>query len=210
MKYVFLNVSIILFIFSCSEPETIENKPSNFYGLNIGNSWVYKSYKYNHNTNEYIYSGVIDSVSVIGQEELNGELYFKIRTNTSGYQKNSFLFFSNGEKFAYRRESEGNLLNEKGDTLFTNNNFQERFISKNDFADFYEILIEGNTTINVEAGNFDCINSERYGKNSKNEKFDGRAKFYYAQGFGLISYNCTNLISNTPDLEKRLDSYYIR
>ena len=80
MKRTVISISIAVLIFSCSESET--NIPlqedSNFYALNVGNSWVYKNYRLNDQTNTYLDTGVIDSINIVSREDVNGTTYYKI------------------------------------------------------------------------------------------------------------------------------------
>lgn len=214
MKRLLLCFCIIAFTFSCTESENSDNQinPSdaNFFALTVGNSWVYKNYKYNPVTETYDYTGVIDSISIVGIQDFSGESYYKFRRLTTGNEKGVTFCNPNGEHFEFLREFEGNLINEEGAIKFTNSNNDERLLQENQGGNIYETLVEGNTTINVEAGEFYCINSERYAKNSDGEQLPGLDRFYYASGFGLI-YDTSSFVSYpTPIIIRRLDSYEVQ
>ncbi len=60
------------------------------------------------------------------------------------------------------------------------------------------------------AGEFDCVNSQRYARNLEDEELPGLDRFYYSNGFGLL-YDTSSFISvNTPIIIRRLDSYQIQ
>jgi hypothetical protein len=217
MKNLLLCFCIIAFAFSCTESDNSEdqiNLPyTNFYALTVGNSWVYKNYKYNPSTEAYNDTGVIDSVSIVGTQDFLGISYFKFRRLTTGNEAEITFCYENGEHFEYLREFEGNLINEEGSIKFTNSNFEERLLHGIDNGgstiSVYETLVDGNTTINVEAGEFDCINSERYAT-FEDEQYSGLDRFYYASGIGLI-YDTSSFVDNpTPTIIRRLDSFEIQ
>lgn len=214
MKRLLLCFCIIAFTFSCTESDNSDNQinppDANFFALTVGNSWVYKNYKYNAVTEMYDDTGVVDSISIVGIQDFSGESYYKFRRLTTGNEQGITFSNPNGEHFEFLREFEGNLINEEGSIKFTNSNNEERLLEENEWGNIYEILVEGNTVISVEAGDFNCINSERYAKNSDGVQFPGLDRFYYADGIGLI-YDTSSFISNPiPTIIRRLDSYEVQ
>jgi hypothetical protein len=214
MKNFLWCICIITFIFSCENEPVFENEnnpfQANFYALKVGNYWVYKSQRYDIIEEQYFDNGVIDSVSIVGTEVIQGEIYFKFRTKTTGNDTENIFNNPNGVKFEYFRELDGNLINEEGFIKFTNNNYEERLIKEIDPGNIYEILVEGSTIINVEAGEFNCINSERYLITPDGEQLLGLDRFYYANGFGLI-YDTISLIQvPTPSVIRSLVSYSVQ
>ncbi|GAB5565203.1 MAG: hypothetical protein Wins2KO_22660 [Winogradskyella sp.] len=214
MKRLFMCLCIVALSFSCSESDNSENlnnqSDSNFYALTVGNSWVYKNYRYNPSTQIYDDTGVIDSISIVDVQDILGQSYYKFRTLTTGNEEEITFCNPNGEHFEFLREVQGNLINEQGDIKFTNNNFEERLLNEYDWGTIYEILTEDHTILNVEAGEFHCINSERYAITSNGEQSPGLDRFYYASGIGLI-YDTSSFASNpTPTIIRRLDSYLVQ
>lgn len=214
MKRLLLCICIITLSFSCTESDNSENQinppDDNFFALTVGNSWVYKNYRYNPDTEVYDYTGVIDSISIVGIQDFSDVSYFKFRRLTTGNESEITFCNENGEHFEFLRESEGNLINEEGSIKFTNNNYEERLLEENQWGNVYEILIDGDTAVDVEAGEFTCLNSERYAKTIDGEQFDGLDRFYYASGFGLI-YDTSSFVSNSrPSIIRRLDSYDVQ
>lgn len=214
MKRLLLCFFVISLSFSCTESDDSDNLDSstieNFYALTVGNSWVYKNYKYSYSTETYHDTGVIDSVSIVGIQEFSGESFFVFRRLTTGNEEGITFCNPNGEHFEFLREDEGNLVNEEGSIKFTNNNHEERLLFENPWGNIYETLVEGNTSINVEAGEFDCINSERYAKNSDGEQQLGLDRFYYANGIGLIYDTSSSSLNPIPTIIRRLYSYEVQ
>lgn len=204
---------MVLF-FSCSDSDDLNNQvdqpdETNFYALTVGNSWVYKYYQYNRNTETYEDTGIIDSVNIVGTEDFSGDEYFIFKRVTTGNEEGVPLCNANGEAFEYLKEEQGDLVNEEGAVIFTNNNYEERLIIENEYHSIYETLVEGESTMDVEAGIFTCINSERYAKTHDGEVTDGLDRFYYADGYGLIYNTLSSINNDTPRIIKRLDSYEI-
>jgi hypothetical protein len=214
MKRLLLYYYIIAFAFSCSESDNSINQinppDANFFALTIGNSWVYKNYRYNRTTEIYDDIGVIDSISIVGLQDFSGKSYFKFRRLTTGNEEGITFCNPNGKHFEFLREFEGNLVNEEGSIKFTNNNYEERLLQENQWGSIYEMLVEDNTTLIVEAGAFDCINSQRYARNPEDEQLPGLDRFYYSSGFGLVYDTSSFVSSNTPIIIRRLDSYQIQ
>ena len=214
MKRLLLCFCIIAFTFSCTESDNSDNQinppDANFFALTVGNSWVYKNYRYNPTTENYDDTGVIDSIIIVGIQDFSGESYFKFRRLTTGNEEGITFCNPNGEHFEFLREFEGNLVNEEASIKFTNSNYDERLLSENQWGNIYEILVEENTTLTVEAGEFDCVNSQRYARNPEDEQLPGLDRFYYSSGFGLIYDTSSFVSSNTPIIIRRLDSYQIQ
>jgi len=214
IKQFLLCICITAFVVSCDNEPVFENEnnsaEANFYALTVGNFWVYRSQRYNVLEQHYFDNGVIDSVSIVGTEVIQGETYFKFRTKTTGNDNQNIFNNPNGVKTEYFRELDGNLIDEEGKIIFTNSSYEERLMAERPWGNIYEILVEGITTVNVEAGEFECINSERYGITPDGEQLDGLDRYYYADGIGLI-YNTISLIQvSTPSVLRSLVSYNVQ
>lgn len=213
MKRLFFCFYVITLFFSCNTLEETESLNSlsnnNFFGLDVGNSWVYKNYKYNPNTGSYIDTGVIDSVKIIDKKIISGISYFEFKTKTSGNESGITFCNPNGIQLEYLRESDGSLISNDGHIKFTYNNFNERLLKVHQWGTVYETLVEGSSILNVEAGEFKCINSERYSKNLDNHILPGLDRFYYAKGVGLIYDTSSFATSSNPTIIRRLYSYKI-
>jgi len=213
MKRIFLSVLISTTLFSCTSSDDAqipETQNENFYALTIGNSWVYKNYKFNFQTSQYDYTGVIDSISIINTQEIDGNTYYNFRRLTTGNEANITFCNPNGEHFELLRDSLGYLITSEGSIKFTNNDIAERVLLEKDWGTIYEKLVSGFTTIDVESGTFICINSERYARNLEGEQLPGLDRFYYSDGIGLI-YDTSSFVSSaTASIIRRLDSYSIQ
>lgn len=106
----------------------------------------------------------------------------------------------NGEHFEFLREFEGNLINEESSIKFTSDNYEERLLQENQWGNIYKTL----------AGEFSCINSERYAKTTNDVLLNGLDRFYYSSGYGLIYDTSSFVSSSTPSIIRRLDSYEIQ
>lgn len=212
MKRILITVCILSLFFSCANDDSLTNETpqeDNFYALTVGNSWVYKNYKYDINSQTYEDTGVVDSVSIVSKETILGVEYFKFRRLTTGNEDDITFCNPNGEHFEYLREYDGNLIWDDGRVKFTNSDYSERILNTNSNFSLREILIEGETELTVEAGTFTCINSERYAV-SNGEQLSGLDKFYYADGYGLIYDTSSFTSSEVPVIIRRLQSYNVQ
>lgn len=108
-----LLAALSMIIISCrSSEDTAPENPAveNFFNLNVGNKFVYKTYDNPDFTNPqsvYIFTGKIDSVSIVGKVEVQGFTFAKERTKT--FWTNSTM--NNQESFRYLRvNSKGHLV----------------------------------------------------------------------------------------------------
>lgn len=213
MKRIIFSLCIMACALSCdsdNDAEPISPPQSNFYALTVGNSWVYKNYKYDASTETYEDTGVIDSVSIVGTETISGNTYFKFRRLTTGNDTNITFCNANGEHFEWLRDSLGNLTNEQGKVKFTNSDFSERLIQENSWGNMYEVLQSGNASMSLDSGTFNCVTSERYLRNTDGEQQLGLDMFYYADGIGLI-YDTSSFVTNPiHSIERRLDAYNVQ
>lgn len=211
MKQITLLSIISLLLFSCSNSELNmeETENDSFYGLKVGNSWVYKSYKYNTETKGYDYTGIVDSVSVESKESISGVDYYKVKVLTSGNKNSEPMCNPNGVRYEFLRESNGSLIKKDGTIKFTNNNFEERFIEETSVGNVYEILNRKKVNIQVNAGEFNCFYSDRYVTLSNGNKSKGVQNYYYSEGYGLVYDTCTYLVTEHPIIIRKLDSYKI-
>ncbi|MGB3608277.1 MAG: hypothetical protein WA775_03650 [Psychroserpens sp.] len=213
MKRILITLSLAFVLFSCSNDDTTNTniqEIDNFYALTVGNSWVYKNYRYDVNTQLYEDTGVVDSLSIIAAEDILGINYFKFRRLTSGNEEGITFCNENGEHFEYLREFEGNLIRSDGSIKFTNSNYAERILSEPSYGTLLETLTEDEVTLAVEAGTFDCVYSERYLITTEGEQLEGLDKFYYADGFGLIYDTSSFASQGIPTIIRHLDSYSIQ
>lgn len=212
----FLFILVLLCAFSCSSDAETGTQPANeivnpgFYGLQVGNSWVYKSYQRNARTEAYEYTGVVDSISIVGTEEINGHTYFTFRRWTTGNDDDMPFLSSNGEYFESLSDSLENLIYDDGSIKFTNSDLSERTIASQSWGTIFETLNENEAVMTVEAGVFTCNYSERYARSQAGELYLGLDRFYYAEGIGLIFDSASFVSSSSPIVQRRLDAYFIQ
>lgn len=215
MKRILFCSILCIFLFSCDSSSDDQQQDqqnqieAGFFALNIGNTWTYKNYKYNTSTSEYEDTGVVDSISIVGTQEVNGNIYFQFRRNTIGNEESITFCNPNGEYFELLRDSLGFLIDNNGNVKFTHTNFNERTIATDTWGTIYEKLTEGTSEITVEAGTFSTVYSERYAIDSDNNQLPGLDEFHYSRGVGLI-YDSSSFVSeNIPNVIRKLDSYEV-
>ena len=211
MKQIFYVCVFAFLLSSCSSSDSDNNQDpeSNFYALTVGNEWTYKNYKYNQNTQNYDATGVVDVISIVNTEEINGNTYFKFRRFTTGNEEGITFCNPNGEHFELLRDSLGYLIRDDGSIKYANNDFTPRTINVQDFMTIYDQLIDTDREITVEAGTFESTYTQRYALMSDGEQTPGLDHYYYADGLGLI-YDTTSLVTqDIPSIVRRLDSYSI-
>ncbi|MEZ4793561.1 MAG: hypothetical protein R2783_08905 [Gelidibacter sp.] len=214
MKRLLILLPFFALMSSCNTSDDAMQQPSetdNFYALTVGNSWVYKNYKYNINTQVYDDTGVIDSISIVSTQDFDGETFYKFRRWTTGNEAGITFCNENGEHFEYFRDSLGYLIRNDGSIKFTNNDYSERILVQNSGISIIEMLVNGTTEITVEAGSFDCIHSERFVRDDANgNQLPALDKFYYSNGIGLIYDTSSFSTQSIPTIIRRLDSYEVQ
>ncbi|MUU79551.1 lipoprotein [Winogradskyella endarachnes] len=212
MKRIVYVLFFALIVSACSldKDDNLQATSSNFYALTVGNQWVYKNYKYNTATEDYEDTGVVDSVSIIGTETINGNVYYNFKRVTTGNEEGITYCNPNGEHYELLRDSLGYLINDGGLIKYANNDFTERTMSQQNWGTIYDQLIALDNEITVEAGTFESTYTQRYVILSNGEQANGLDHFYYADGFGLI-FDTTSFVSgDIPIIKRRLDSYVIK
>jgi hypothetical protein len=76
MKKLLILLSFATITASCSDDDTVAPQEEPFFNLEVGNKWVYKRYNQNGPNEEYVFSGVTDTVKVTGQHVIEGENYY--------------------------------------------------------------------------------------------------------------------------------------
>jgi len=214
MKRIFLLLCICTFFFNCSTESNSDDQElqeDNFYALTVGNSWVYKKYRYNSTNETYDNSGIIDSVSIVGTELISGQNYFKFRTKTTGETNNNIFPGENGESFEFLRDSTGYLIDDSGTIKFTNNDFSELLVREENWGTVFHQLNTDSIVKEVEAGNFECLEMERWAIiTSTGLTSPGRQNTLYSDGIGLIFKTISFVVEPIPPGEIRLDSFNVQ
>ena len=213
MKRLFLLVPIFALVFSCSSdddssPQPIE--PNNFYALTVGNEWVYKWYFRSTQVNEFEFNGVVDSVSIVGTEEINGNTYFKVRQFTSGNNSANvgFPLWDDGESYTYLRDSVGYLVEDNGTIYFNNSNHEPFVMTSDNTITHYGKLTENTPIIDVGAGSIECLEMELYVGNPNS--ISPLQHYYYSNGIGAVIWQGKFVSQTYHPWERRLESYTIQ
>lgn len=213
MKRILFYLCFSALFFACTSGDDLPTPPptsENFYALTVGNTWVYKNYKYNINTQVYEDTGVIDSVSIVGTEVVEGNTYFKFRTLTTGNEDQLTFCNANGEHFELVREVNGHLLKDNGRVKFINNSYTPLLTDSDSYFSYYFRLNEVSTTMQTQAGTFECAKMQYYVLNEDQEQLPGTNTYMYADGIGLI-YDTTSFVSQSKhSIERRLVSYDVK
>lgn len=190
--------------------DNLQNSDSNFYALTVGNQWVYKNYKYNAETEDYDDTGVVDNVSVIGTETINGNVYFNFKRITTGNEEGITFCNANGEHFELLRDSLGYLIDDGGMIKYANNDFTARTVNHQDWGTVFDQLISLNNEITLEAGTFESTYTQRYAMLPNGEQANAIDHFYYVDGIGLVFDTSSISSEDIPRIKRRLDSYVIQ
>ena len=214
MKRILLYVGFIVLLFSCSSNELQEPEADNFYALTVGNSWVYKWYNVNTDASSDFFNGITESVSIVGTETINDELYYKFKYIVSGNDApENQVFPSNGEYYKFYRDSLGYLINEMGEITFNTHPTEEILASYQEFQTL--ITVYGTTNENsvdflTEAGAFNCVEMIKRHEWENGFVNPGMNYSYYSQGVGLISDDIVFASNNSSRYQRRLNSYNVQ
>jgi len=186
MKKLLFIISVITILSSCNSDDDTSQQ-SNFYALTVGNSWVYKYYTYDKNTSSYNETGVIDSISIVGTEEIYGDFYYKFKRTITNSNDENFVF----EQFYFLREYEGSLINNMNKLFFIYSNYDEiNLLESTDYSIIFK-LQENEEEIITDAGTFNCFFAKENETNLDNNETMSAKNIYYKEGVGLIKINKT-------------------
>ncbi len=225
-KILFLLISVLLF--SCSRnEEDATTTPSNsqFFNLNIGNKWIYKKYENStNNPNQFVFSGIVDTVKIVGIENIQGFTFAK----KSSKKVNINNGIAQPITFSYVRiNSLGHLIEITDINNVTNLTETYGLVIHpiNDYNYIYnreinngngEVLgnlkfkLYSTENIIVEGNNYNVIPYNGIFTPSINhpELVSKTVEYNYSQNIGLIRYVCHSLVGNYT-WEERLVSYQI-
>lgn len=78
-----INTVLLLFVctlfYSCSNNDDNDGQTqsSEFFNLNVGNKWVYKRYDYYADSNQFAFSGIVDTVKIVEMVNYQGFTFAK-------------------------------------------------------------------------------------------------------------------------------------
>lgn len=214
MKRILFCLFFCSLLFSCNSDDDSQNLPteSNFYALTVGNSWVYKYYELNILDNTYSFNNVVDSVSIVGTETINNNLYFKFKTKTSGNSSDNEVtgpWFNNGERFDFYRDSLGYFVNDTGTKFFSNQSTDEWIYSPSGPISYNFKLMEDTYNANTNAGLIECLDV-RVKHSIDGTELPCINHRYFSDGIGEVMLTLCFLSSNNHRWLKKLDSYNIQ
>lgn len=211
-RVTFVLIAFIAVMLSCKKEDKNSNQEKNdgnieaseYFGLEVGNYWIYEIFEIDTNGTEAS-TGKFDSVYIAKTEIINGEEYYAIEGgNYLGYRMSV-------------RDSSGYLINSDGVILFAPNDFADtlgielRMLSDNDtlFVGYSNMeKVEGK--VELSAGNFEpllCRN--RYDIPREGVVQHRELLEYRAPGVGLIVKQCA-LIIDPKTKEGRLVRYSVQ
>lgn len=215
MKKPFLLACLAIFLccISCtSDDDTMTIQEENFYALTVGNSWVYDHYRRVGDSDIFENINVIDSVKIVGTEDINGNTFYKFRTRTSENVNNIPLCSPSGEHFAYFRDSLNYLIDDRGKIHFSPVEDTEEYVLKTyPTQRLIFNLSEESEVVTTPAGNFDCYWMNLFFRfDPNNERSLGTSKYYRKGEIGEV-FTTTSFVNNPEHtIEKRLVSYALQ
>jgi len=220
MRRIFFLTLVAMLPVSCNDDESLpipvqNNQPSNFYALTVGNTWEYKYFQRNvDGTSSFVDTGVVDAVEITNTVNLNSNIYYEFKTVTTGNDNPSsnFISFLNetGEKTELLRDSLGYLINEGGSIKYTNSDFNEHLVDIQSFGTYHIRLTETLVDVTTLAGDFNCLDTHSYIRDTNGDMFPALDHINYSDGFGLVFSTMSFASQSEHFIEKRLNTYTIQ
>ena len=184
MKKLIFIISIITILTSCNSDDDTSPQ-TNFYALTVGNSWVYKHYTYNNDTSTYNETGVTDSISIVGTEEIYGDTFYKFKISFTNSDNN----YSDFEEYYFLRDYEGNLIDEKNQFFFSYTNHDEILVKEWGSSKEFFKLQDDEQEITTDAGIFNCTYAKKQRTNIGDNEPYLITNIYRKDGVGFIKSN---------------------
>jgi len=215
-RILFLSLVVILLV-SCNDDDSLPipiqiNAPSNFYALTVGNTWEYKYYQRNiDGTGSFVDTGVVDAVEITNTVNINSNIYYEVKTITSGNNGNYNYLPNDGEKNWKFRDSLGYLIDHVGGIKYANNNYDEHFVDQLDInVAYYLQLSNTQDNITTDAGDFSCLDNHFYLKDINDNFSNSTDHIYREDGKGEILLTKSFASQTEHFAEKRLESYTVQ
>jgi hypothetical protein len=215
MKRSIFFLAFLTLIFSCNSGDSSQpqsESENNFYALTVGNLWEYRWYGIDNEGNENPMD-LHETISIVGMEEINDNLYYKFsRTITGNFNGNYGFVPENGEHFEYYRDSLGYLVNSEGGIKFSNN-INDSFIiypSYEENSGIVNSIAETQAEIvmyDTEAGTFDCLELIVSIVRDDGFIYPAKNRVYYSDGIGLVKDDHVFLSAETAGYYRKLQSY---
>ena len=203
MKKMLAFVAMSATLLSCSNDD---DSPKEFFNLKEGNLWVYKRYFSDSEGQNFVFRDQIDSVTVTGQEVING-LSYSILHHTNS-------FGSNSETYQYLRVDEnGHLVNERRFVLHPGTDTEYTFKRTLAFSEVIhgEIthVMEAQKNVTVEGNNYEIYPFVQYLEPITNIPGGNAGGYSYAKGIGIV-LSWDRYLSTLSYIEDRLVSYDLK
>jgi hypothetical protein len=207
-NYFFLSVLFVLFITACAkkEPPFPQGEEKSQHLPNtVGSYWIYETFTIDSNNVEAS-TGIIDTITVIGDTLLNGYMYAIYKGTHYGTPS-----------LTYKRDSSGYIVYSSGNIEYSYTNFTDTLYSGfNLMHDYYSIM--KNSSVSVPAGNFTTVNLSTIFTMPNGDDINscGDVSYempkHFAEGVGLVMSSCpyTYEISICRDRQRRLIEYHIQ
>ena len=212
LKTLLLPIAILIVLSGCKDE--LPNNPAppippapNYYPFTVGNYWIYDVYHVVDSTGEEDQLSYSDTISVIAEEEINGNSYFVI-------EQDSWLTQNNRKDTVYLRDSSSYIVNEEGVILFSYANF-DNILSIVDY-DPAPFVVEYSIQDSIEnhavpSGNFDCLNFKGrfYSTIPNNNDPDRFLDNCYAEDVGLVFQTVFYASAFGFHYERRLADFHL-
>ncbi|MFP4845571.1 hypothetical protein [Winogradskyella sp. PE311] len=204
-------IIVLILSYSCSsEDNTSDLQTDNFYALTLGNSWNYKYYLKDMDTNVFLPTPVTETVDITETIEIDNNTYYNFKHIVTGNDGNYGMLPSNGEKNFTLRDSLGYLIDEIGLIKYTHTSNDEHFVDYNTesggFA-YYLDLSEALDNVTTNAGSFSCYDNHYYFKDSNGTLSNSVDHIYREDGIGEILSTMSYMSQSDHFAEKRLEFY---
>jgi len=211
-KYIVISL-VVMLNYACSTEDTNEDQQTdNFYALTVGNSWEYKYYLRDANTNAFVGTSVNETVDITTTVTINSNTYYNFKHTVNGNDGSYTTLPSNGERNYTLRDSLGYLIDEIGRIRYNNSNYNEHFVDYNTdlgaFAQYLE-LSQTMDDITTNAGSFTCYDNHFFFRDLDGNLANSLDNVYREDGKGEVLSTLSNMSDTEPFAEKRLEGYSI-
>jgi len=181
-----------------------------FFGLQVGNSWVYNYFWVDNETGELTNQGGVETVEITNEEVINGETIFTMSITTVDEDDTCGICNQNPLVITKVKDSVGYLVEVGGPILFSSVNTDDFLVSSLSFGDIFRVLKPVEVLVTVPAGQFVAKDNERYAVDPNGDRYDGQDNLYYAAGIGEVRQTISSVISLRILYEKQLMSYTVQ
>ncbi|MGS2726221.1 hypothetical protein ACU8DI_06390 [Psychroserpens sp. BH13MA-6] len=209
MKKTSLVLIVALWLVACSS-EDATNEPSsdNFYALTVGNTWDYRYYLRDMDTDNFLPTDITESVAITETVQIDNETYYNFKHEVTGNDGTYPYFPDNGERNYTLRDSLGFLIDEMGLIKYNNSDTNEHYMFNLDFEySYYLALANGMDNISTNAGSFTCYDNHYYFKDLDGNIANSLDHGYREDGIGEVLTTMSFVTETEHFIEKRLESY---